>query len=181
MSYRIIHIGDIEGDEPFQNTLDSILEAQEENESILLLVNSQGGDVHIAHGLCQIIYGLRGKHPVVGLATGQVASAALYVFGACEHRLAFRDTIFTWHATQMQGSFPGDARLLELQETIWRRYLGNYRGEWVENILQSRTSGPNYHFSAEEAKALGLVQDYTETLDDAIALAVSLRKEDKNE
>jgi ATP-dependent Clp protease protease subunit len=74
-------------------------------QSITLIVNSSGGDLHHAFALVDCM--VRSKVPVHTLGLGEISSAGLLIFmaGASGHRLITRNTMIMSH--QWSGTFEG--------------------------------------------------------------------------
>lgn len=130
---------------------------------------SAGGDISAARALHDIA-ALTG---VPGYALGQVSSAALPVFAACEPRIALPSAVFLWHEPSASdaGGRPSDLAIVAHDMFSW---FG-----WACHVLGARTlrpaeewaalgEGAGTQLGAEEALELGLVSAVvTQTVLDA--------------
>ena len=79
--------------------------AIEDRKPIKLLFNSPGGELQVYQSLSDIIQ--LSKTPVWGIAIGEVASAAAYLFLTCHKRLMLRNSFFLFHKGSIE--FAGGA------------------------------------------------------------------------
>lgn len=72
----------------------------DKRQPIRMLINSPGGDLTSCMGLIDVI--IASKTPVWAFGVGEVASAAYYIYIACDRRFAFVNTIFLQHDGQLE-------------------------------------------------------------------------------
>ena len=76
------------------DTMESQLTSYE-RDPIQIFINTPGGDVYHAFGLCDVI--MHSTTPIHGIAIGKCMSAGMPIFAACHHRISYPNTTFMWH------------------------------------------------------------------------------------
>jgi ATP-dependent Clp protease protease subunit len=155
------------GDVDQQSTLDAIRFIlahncePKKNKFITLIINSQGGDLHDAFALIDII--MHSKLPVHTLGLGQLSSCALMIFmaGTKGHRVLTENTHIMSH--QWSGTFQGKAHELLSAQTDYQltqqRMLAHYVRHSklsVREIEQHLLCAHDVFLTAEQAVTMGI-------------------------
>ena len=145
-----------DGDGPSSNTI--------------LHFNSEGGDFYAGLALGEFIRTAVGM-PIVGVADGNVASAAFYAFACCHFRMCVPAARFTFHGSQSNFGYNGSNSLPDAVKShiaIDRatcKVLGNHTGVPYKKWWKIVKSGRNWSFGAAEARQMGIV-DHIRGIDD---------------
>lgn len=141
--------------------------AQESNEDIKIIINSQGGHVESGDTVFDMIRFVEPQVKIIG--TGWVASAGALIFVAPprEQRYCLPNTRFLLH--QPLGSIGGSAKdlAIEAEEIIKMRkrlneILARQTGQPIERI--DKDTDRNFWLTAEEALNYGLVGHVVESM-----------------
>lgn len=123
-----------------------------------LYLNTGGGSVADAMALCDTIR--EQPYTVTGIALGEVASAGLFLLGACDVRAATPSTWFLWHSiywSEHEGETPTemarDARHMQNYDKMLRGLLD----EWTGRKGFCAGLGERKWFGVKEAKKMGLL------------------------
>ncbi|MBN1541477.1 ATP-dependent Clp protease proteolytic subunit [candidate division KSB1 bacterium] len=137
-----------------------LLLAQESDNPIKLIINSQGGHVESADTIFDIMRFI--EAPVYTIGTGWVASAGALIYCAppLENRYCLPNTRFLLH--QPSGGVGGQAsdigiearEIVKMRERL-NRILSEQTGQPLEKIALD--TDRNFWMTAEEAKEYGLV------------------------
>jgi ATP-dependent Clp protease, protease subunit len=134
-------------------------------EPIEIFINSGGGSV--SDGFAIIDAMEMSDTPIITYGMGTVASMALAIFVAGDHRVASRHTRFMYHgvAYGMMGDMPAHKARMEEVELMQRMYnsLMRERTDFPQEQMDKicADSGKDYYFSAKEAKKLGVAHEVT--------------------
>ena len=169
MKSRIITIfGEINQHLAQQVTEKLLLLAEESEESIRLIINSQGGHVEAGDTIFDMIQFVEPRIRVLG--TGWVASAAALIFSATplERRYCLPNTRFLLH--QPSGGVMGVASDIDIEarEIIKMKQrlveiIARQTGQPVEKVKADTER--NYWMSAQEAQEYKLVGSIIQNLD----------------
>lgn len=134
------------------------LEAEDPEKEINIYINSPGGEVYSGMALYDTIQYL--KAPVNTICVGLAASMAAVILASGKKRMALTHSRILIH--QPLGGTQGQAADIKIQaEEILRirqmlnEVLAKHTGQEI-SVIEARTDRDNY-FSAEEAKAFGLI------------------------
>ena len=127
---------------------------------ITIVINSDGGGVYEAHGVCDTIRTLRDQgYTVHGRVHGHAMSAAVLVLQACTTRTITQYGLLMVHgavsarkgdAREMEAERDASTKTIEIQARIMEERTG---GDWHELL---RDQLPHY-YTAREALEMGLV------------------------
>lgn len=144
-----------------QATVAQLLALAEENdEPIRIMINSQGGHVESGDTIHDIIRFIRPKVLMIG--TGWVASAGVHIFLAVpkENRYCLPNTRFMIHQPLGGAGGPAADIAIEAKEIIKMRRrinqsIADATGQAVEKV--ERDTDRNFWMNADEARAYGIV------------------------
>lgn len=132
----------------------------EERKPIYLLFHSPGGDLTVQTAISDAI-GLS-ITPIIGVAVGQVASAAAYIFLHCHKRFALSNAVFLFHKGQITASgnandmitlFEDYQQELQMLAKIIKEHT-KYTTEDIETHLSS-----DWYIRTKEAKEYGVIDE----------------------
>ena len=130
----------------------------EERKPIRLLFHSPGGDLTVHSAISDIIS--ISKTPIIGIAIGEVASAAAYIFLMCHKRYALSNAVFLFHKGSIAAS--GNANdILTLIEDYQQQLnllsskIGEHTAYSIDDIEQHLTT--DWYIRTEEALQYGVV------------------------
>ena len=144
-----------------QGTVAQLLALAEENdEPIRIMINSQGGHVESGDTIHDIIRFIR--PPVLMIGTGWVASAGVHIFlsVAKESRYCLPNTRFMIHQPLGGAGGPASDIAIEAKEIIkMRRRINQSIAEATGQAFEKveRDTDRNFWMNAEEARAYGIV------------------------
>jgi ATP-dependent Clp protease protease subunit len=134
--------------------------AEENNEPIRMIINSQGGHVESGDTIHDMVKFIRPKVQMIG--TGWVASAGVHIFlaAARENRYCLPNTRFMIHQPLGGAGGPASDIAIEAKEIIKMRKrinqsIADATGQAFEKV--ERDTDRNFWMSAEEARAYGIV------------------------
>lgn len=132
----------------------------EERQPIRLLFHSPGGDLTVHSAISDIIS--LSETPVYGIAIGEVASAAAYIFLMCHKRYALPNAVFLFHKGSIAAS--GNANDImtliadyQQQLQMLADKIGEHTRYTVEDIESHLTT--DWYIRTEEAKKYGVIDD----------------------
>jgi ATP-dependent Clp protease protease subunit len=152
-----------------QSTVAQLLAlAQESNEPIQLILNSQGGHVESGDTIHDMVRFIRA--PVRMIGTGWVASAGVHIFlaAARENRYCLPNTRFMIHQPLGGAGGPASDIAIEAKEIIKMRQrinksIADATGQSLEKV--ERDTDRNFWMNAEEARAYGIVTNIVKSVD----------------
>ena len=134
--------------------------AAADTQPITVVINSDGGSVYEAHGVCDTIRGVRkGGVDIRGVVHGHAMSAAVLILQACTTRTITEYGMLMVHgavnvtrgdAREMEAERDASNKLIEIQARLLEERTGR---DWRELL---RDQLPHY-YTAGEALAMGLV------------------------
>ncbi len=153
-----------------QGTVAQLLALAEENdEPIRLIINSQGGHVESGDTIHDMVKFIRPKVQMIG--TGWVASAGVHIFiaAARENRYCLPSTRFMIHQPLGGAGGPASDIAIEAREIIKMRKrinqsIADATGQAFEKV--ERDTDRNFWMSAEEARAYGIVTHVVKSVDE---------------
>ena len=131
-----------------------------DREPIKLMFDSPGGDLDAQAAICSVIE--LSKTPIIGIAIGQVASAAALIYLSCHVRMALKSSYFILHkgSASLKGDYDNIMNSIEDYKKEVEKMIdfiaehSNYtRQELEENI------GKDWYVRAPEGVKKGLVDD----------------------
>jgi ATP-dependent protease ClpP protease subunit len=144
---------DIDNDE-FANILDIINQAEEKEETLVIYVNSAGGEVEIT---AMIAHALMYSNVEIELYAMQAFSAACVLFKMCKSdnikRYATPMSMFMDHPSVVSGIISKNG--INYHEVIAKRE--EYTNKMA--VKSFADTDPDYFFGAEEALKLGIVDE----------------------
>jgi ATP-dependent Clp protease protease subunit len=142
--------------------------AQESNDPIQLIINSQGGHVESGDTIHDMVRFIRA--PVRMIGTGWVASAGVHIFlaAARENRYCLPNTRFMIHQPLGGAGGPASDIAIEAKEIIKMRQrinksIADATGQPLEKV--ERDTDRNFWMNAEEARAYGIVTHVVKSVD----------------
>ncbi len=143
--------------------------AEENNEPIRLIINSQGGHVESGDTIHDMVKFIRPKVQMIG--TGWVASAGVHIFlaAARENRYCLPNTRFMIHQPLGGAGGPASDIAIEAKEIIKMRKrinqsIADATGQAFEKV--ERDTDRNFWMSSEEARAYGIVTHVVKSVDE---------------
>ena len=143
--------------------------AEENNEPIRMIINSQGGHVESGDTIHDVIRFIRPQVQMIG--TGWVASAGVHIFlaAARENRYCLPNTRFMIHQPLGGAGGPASDIAIEAKEIIKMRKrinqsIADATGQAFEKV--ERDTDRNFWMSAEEASAYGIVTHIVKSADE---------------
>jgi ATP-dependent Clp protease protease subunit len=143
--------------------------AEENNEPIRMIINSQGGHVESGDTIHDMVKFIRPKVQMIG--TGWVASAGVHIFiaAARENRYCLPNTRFMIHQPLGGAGGPASDIAIEAKEIIKMRKrinqsIADATGQAFEKV--ERDTDRNFWMSAEEARAYGIVTHVVKSVDE---------------
>ncbi|QPK89702.1 ATP-dependent Clp protease proteolytic subunit [Bacillus velezensis] len=133
-----------------------------ERDPIELIITSEGGCVSSGFAIVDTMEG--SKTPIITHARGIVASMALGIFVAGNHRKTGRHTRFMYHSVNygMDGTLLSHKRqILEVDkmQEMYDKLIIERSGLTLEELDEIKNSEKNHFFSALEAKKYGVVDE----------------------
>lgn len=131
-----------------------------DREPIKLMFDSPGGDLDAQAAICSVIE--LSKTPIIGIAIGQVASAAALIYLSCHVRMALKSSYFILHkgSASLKGDYDNIMNSIEDYKKEVEKMIdfiaehSNYtKQELEENI------GKDWYVRAPEGVKKGLVDD----------------------
>lgn len=131
---------------------------KEERHPIYLLFYSPGGDLGIHSTISDII--MLSETPIIGIAIGEVASAAAYIFLMCHKRYALPSAVFLFHKGSIAAKGNADDILGLIEDYQQQLQLladkiskhTTYTMEDIESHLMS-----DWYIRSDEAKKNGVI------------------------
>ncbi len=152
-----------------QSTVAQLLALAEENdEPIRMIINSQGGHVESGDTIHDMVRFIRPKVRMLG--TGWVASAGVHIFlaAARENRYCLPNTRFMIHQPLGGAGGPASDIAIEAKEIIKMRKrinqsIADATGQSFEKV--ERDTDRNFWMNADEARAYGIVTHVVNSVD----------------
>jgi ATP-dependent Clp protease, protease subunit len=152
-----------------QSTVAQLLALAEENdEPIRMIINSQGGHVESGDTIHDMVRFIRPKVRMLG--TGWVASAGVHIFlaAARENRYCLPNTRFMIHQPLGGAGGPASDIAIEAKEIIKMRKrinqsIADATGQSFEKV--ERDTDRNFWMNADEARAYGIVTHVVSSVD----------------
>jgi ATP-dependent Clp protease protease subunit len=152
-----------------QGTVAQLLALAEENdEPIRMIINSQGGHVESGDTIHDMVRFVRPAVRMIG--TGWVASAGVHIFlaAARENRFCLPNTRFMIHQPLGGAGGPASDIAIEAKEIIKMRQrinksIADATGQAFEKV--ERDTDRNFWMNAEEARAYGIVTHVVKSVD----------------
>ncbi len=152
-----------------QGTVAQLLALAEENdEPIRMIINSQGGHVESGDTIHDMVRFIRPAVRMIG--TGWVASAGVHIFlaAARENRFCLPNTRFMIHQPLGGAGGPASDIAIEAKEIIKMRQrinksIADATGQAFEKV--ERDTDRNFWMNAEEARAYGIVTHVVKSVD----------------
>jgi ATP-dependent Clp protease, protease subunit len=142
--------------------------AQENDEPIQMIINSQGGHVESGDTIHDMVKFVRA--PVRMIGTGWVASAGVHIFLAAgrENRFCLPNTRFMIHQPLGGAGGPASDIAIEAKEIIKMRQrinksIAEATGQAFEKV--ERDTDRNFWMNADEARAYGIVTHVVKSID----------------
>ena len=133
---------------------------EKERKPIFLLFHSPGGDLTVHSAISDIIS--ISKTPIIGIAIGEVASAAAYIFLMCHKRYALSSAVFLFHKGSIAAS--GNANdILTLIEDYQQQLnllstkIGEHTKYSIEDIEAHLAT--DWYIRTEEALQYGVIDE----------------------
>ena len=153
-----------------QSTVAQLLALAEENdEPIRMIINSQGGHVESGDTIHDMVRFIRPKVRMLG--TGWVASAGVHIFlaAARENRYCLPNTRFMIHQPLGGAGGPASDIAIEAKEIIKMRKrinqsIADATGQSFEKV--ERDTDRNFWMNADEARAYGIVTHVVTSVDE---------------
>ena len=153
-----------------QSTVAQLLAlAEENNEPIRMIINSQGGHVESGDTIHDVIRFIGPRVQMIG--TGWVASAGVHIFlaAAGADRYCLPNTRFMIHQPLGGAGGPASDIAIEAKEIIKMRRrinqsIADATGQSFEKV--ERDTDRNFWMNAEEARAYGVVAHIVSSVDD---------------
>ena len=130
----------------------------EQRKPIRLLFHSPGGDLTVHSAISDIIS--LSKTPIIGIAIGEVASAAAYIFLMCHKRYALPSAVFLFHKGSIAASGNANDILTLIEDyqqqlNLLAEKIGQQTSYSIEDIESHLTT--DWYIRTEEALKYGVI------------------------
>ena len=130
----------------------------EQRKPIRLLFHSPGGDLTVHSAISDIIS--LSKTPIIGIAIGEVASAAAYIFLMCHKRYALPSAVFLFHKGSIAANGNANDILTLIEDyqqqlNLLAEKIGQQTSYSIEDIESHLTT--DWYIRTEEALKYGVI------------------------
>lgn len=126
-------VGEV-NDEMYSKLLEAMVEAQESEDSLKLIINTQGGDEFTAIAMFDLIKQTDAR--VTGMVVGTCHSAGILVFLACDDRYCTENAEFLFHLGSGSYDNPEELKRLLRADRLWNALVAESTGQPLKTVVQ---------------------------------------------